>query len=293
MFMKNTLRIGAATIMIAAVVISTAACSSTNGSVLNGKPVILVVSFGTSFNDSREKTIGAIEKSIADANPDYVVRRAFTSQTIIDRVAKRDKIKIDNVDQAMKRLKKDGARDIIIQPTHIMEGLEYDDLIKEIKPFEHDFASIKYGKPLLDTDSDFNSLIDIITASTKSYADNNSAIVFMGHGTEHASNKVYAKLDGMLKTKGFPRYFIGTVEATPSLDDVIASLGKIKPTRVVLQPLMIVAGDHANNDMAGSDDDSWKSILEAKGYKVTTILKGLGEDPAIQRLYDAHVKAAQ
>ncbi|MDR3343307.1 MAG: sirohydrochlorin cobaltochelatase [Treponema sp.] len=285
--MSKEFRKTAAFLLLAAVVITTMTlCVSTN--VVKGKPVILAVSFGTSFNDSREKTIGAIEKALAGAYPQYEVRRAFTSQIIIDRINQRDGEKIDNVQEAMTRLKKDGVQSVVVQPTHIMEGFEYDDLIKEIKPFEGDFKEIKYGLPLLNSDKDFNDVIDIITASTNQYADNDTTIVFMGHGTEHPANKAYSKLDEMLKARGFSHYYIGTVEATPSLDDIITVLGDAPVTRIVLEPLMIVAGDHANNDMAGSEDDSWKSILESKGYEVITILKGLGEEPGIQQMFIRH-----
>jgi sirohydrochlorin cobaltochelatase len=287
--MSKKFRKTAAILSLAAVVIITMTlCVSTNDAVLKGKPVILVVSFGTSFNDSREKTIGAIEKAIAGAYPQYEVRRAFTSQIIIDRINQRDGIKIDNVQEAMLRLKQDGVQSVVVQPTHIMEGFEYDDLIKEIKPFEGDIKEIKYGLPLLNSDKDFNDVIDIITALTNQYADNDTAIVFMGHGTEHPANKAYSKLDEMLKARGFSHYYIGTVEANPSLDDIITALDNAPVPRIVLEPLMIVAGDHANNDMAGSEDDSWKSILESKGYEVITILKGLGEEPGIQQMFIRH-----
>jgi sirohydrochlorin cobaltochelatase len=276
MFMQNMHRIGAAITVIVAVAISTVTCTSTKEAVTeeastkeavyNGKPVVLVVSFGTSFNDSREKTIGGIEKAIAAAYPDYEVRRAFTSQTIIDRVFKRDGVKIDNVEEAMDRLRKDGVQDLIVQPTHVMEGFEYDDLMAEVKPFEGNFASVKYGKPLLYRDNDYNELIDLITAGTQQYTD--ADIVFMGHGTEHPANAAYAKLDAALHSRGFANYHIGTVESTPSLDDVIAALEETGAENVVLQPLMIVAGDHANNDMAGDDDDSWKTILESRAIRL-------------------------
>jgi sirohydrochlorin cobaltochelatase len=292
MFMKNRQRIGAAIIVIGVPAISMVTCTSTQEAsttkaVSGGKPVVLVVSVGTSVNDSREKTIGGIEKAIAAAYPDYEVRRAFTSQTIIDRVFKRDGITIDNVEEAMNRLEKDGVRDIIVQPTHIMEGFAYDDVMAEVQPFERNFASVTYGKPLLYHDDDYNQLIDLITAGTQHYTD--AAIVFMGHGTEHPANATYAKLDAALHARGFANYHIGTVESTPSLDDVIAAFEQIGAENVVLQPLMIVAGDHANNDMAGDDDDSWKTILTSKGYKVTTVLKGLGEDAGIQQMFVRHV----
>jgi sirohydrochlorin cobaltochelatase len=257
-------------------------CASTGG-VTKGKPVILVVSFGTSFADTREKTIGAIERAIADAYPAYEVRRAFTSQTVIDILKKRDGITINNVDEALAQLKKDGVRELIVQPTHIMEGFEYDSLIAELKPHEGDFAHVRYGRPLLVTDEDFDALADVITAGSKPSDDD--AVVFMGHGSEHSASVAYAKLDELLKSRGFQHYYVATVEASPTIDDVTAALAQTSVKRVTLQPLMIVAGDHATNDMAGDDDDSWKSILESKGYSVTPILKGLGEYEAIQQMF--------
>jgi sirohydrochlorin cobaltochelatase len=280
------------TLLSVLVVAALAACATSGSGEWSGKPVILVVSFGTSFNDSREKTIGAIENSIADAYPDYEVRRAWTSQIVIDKLKKRDGITIDNIGDAMKRLKKEGVRDVVIQPTHIMEGFEYDDVIKEVKPYQNNFASIKYGLPVLVSDNDYNDLINVITTETSQYNTGDTAVVFMGHGTEHASNSVYAKLNIMLKEKKFPRYLVGTVEAKPSLDDIIVELAKLNAKRVVLEPLMIVAGDHANNDMAGDEDDSWKTILESKGYSTVPVLKGLGEFAGVQQIFVRHVANA-
>jgi sirohydrochlorin cobaltochelatase len=256
------------------------------------KPVILVVSFGTSFNDSRAKTIGAIENAIATAYPTYEVRRAFTSQIIINHIYKRDKEKIDNIKQAMNRLKKDKVRELIVQPTLIMSGKEYDEMRKEIKPFEKNFTSVRYGEPLLTSDEDFTEAIKAITDATKQYVADDSAVVFMGHGIEHSANATYSKLAAALKTLGFANYVIGTVEAKPSLDDVIAELGKLGVKKLALLPFMIVAGDHANNDMAGDSDDSWKTILQSKSYAVTPIIRGLGENPAIQQIFVKHVDKA-
>jgi sirohydrochlorin cobaltochelatase len=271
-----------------ALVIMTSCGSTGGGNETKGKPVILVVSFGTSFPETRENTIGAIEKAIADKYPNYEVRRAFTSQTVINILKERDGITIDNVDEAITRLKKDGVRKLIVQPTHIMAGFEYDSLIAELKPHEGDFDQVRYGRPILDTDGDFDKLADVITANAKPSSDD--AFVFMGHGSEHAASAAYAKLDALLKERGFHNYYVATVEASPTIDDVSAALAnKTGIKSVTLQPLMIVAGDHATNDMAGDDDDSWKSILESKGYTVITILKGLGEDKAIQQMFVSRI----
>jgi sirohydrochlorin cobaltochelatase len=289
--MKNLLHAMAAFLLPLFVVVSLSACASAKGG-QGGKPVILVVSFGTSYAETRAKTIEAIEKAIAAAYPAYEVRRAFTSQIIIDRVAKRDGIKIDNVDQAMKRLKADKVTELVVQPTHIMNGIEYEQMREEIGPYEKNFASVRYGLPLLSSDADYEEVIKTIAEGTARFADENSAVVFMGHGTEHEANAVYAKLDGALKERGLSHYFVATVEAEPTLDDVIAGLKPLRVSQVALLPFMIVAGDHATNDMAGDEDDSWKSILESNGYSVTAVLKGLGEYPEIQRIFVRHAGAA-
>jgi sirohydrochlorin cobaltochelatase len=285
--MKNLLQMLTTVLLSASVVASFSACASTGGTG-NKKPVILVVSFGTSFNETRAKTIEAIEKNIAAAYPNYEIRRAFTSQIIIDVVANRDGIKIDNVQAAMKRLKADGIKELVVQPTHIMNGLEYDEMLAEIKPYEKNFTSIHYGLPLLISDRDYTETVAALTDATKQYQADDTAVVFMGHGTHHEANAAYAKLDGMLKSQGLSRCFVATVEAEPTLDDVIAGLAPLKVKKVVLLPFMIVAGDHASNDMAGDEDDSWKSILTAKGYSVTAVLKGLGEYPEIQKIFVRH-----
>ena len=253
---------------------------------------ILVVSFGTSYNESRDATIGATEQAIQAAFPQYEVRRAFTSQIIIDKLAERDGLEIDNVTQALDRAAADGIKNLIVQPTHLMNGYEYTDLKDELANYEDIFDQIVMGEPLLTSDEDFEAVISAITTDTASYDDGQTAIVFMGHGTEADSNAVYTKLQEMISADGFDNYYIGTVEAAPSLDDIVASLEGKDYTRVVLEPLMVVAGDHANNDMAGDEDDSWKSILTAKGYEVECILEGLGQKPAVQAIYVDHVGAA-
>ena len=253
---------------------------------------ILVVSFGTSYNDSREVTIGAIENAIADAYPEYEVRRAFTSQIIIDKLKERDNLEIDNVEEALTRAAADGIRNLIVQPTHLMHGFEYTDLKEMLEDYSDSFDQIVLGEPLLSSDEDFDVVIGAITDATKDYDDGETAIVFMGHGTEADSNVIYGQMQEKITEKGFANYYIGTVEATPSLDDVMASMEGKDYKNVVLQPLMIVAGDHANNDMAGDEDDSWKSILQSEGYEVTCILEGLGQNENVQKLFVDHVAAA-
>ena len=258
-----------------------------------GDNELLVVSFGTSYNDSREVTIGAIEKAIEEANPDYEVRRAFTSQIIIDKLKERDGLEIDNVEEALDRAVADGIKTLVVQPTHLMNGFEYTDLETALKDYEGKFDKVVLAQPLLSSDADFDAVISAITEHTESYDDGETAICFMGHGTEADSNAVYAKLQEKITAAGFENYFVGTVEAEPSLEDVIAAVkekGSYK--KVVLEPLMVVAGDHANNDMAGDEEDSWKSTFEAEGFEVECLLEGLGQNEAIQKIYVEHTKEA-
>ncbi|HWQ75569.1 MAG TPA: sirohydrochlorin cobaltochelatase [Syntrophomonas sp.] len=251
--------------------------------------VMLAVSFGTSYNDNRDLSIGGVEKALQKAYPDYEVRRAFTSQIIIDKLKERDGLKIDNVTEAMDRLVADGIKEVVIQPTHVMSGFEYDDVVAEVTPYKDKFDSFKVGKPLLTTDADYDEVVSIITKETKTYDVDGTAIVFMGHGTEHEANATYAKLQQRMTAAGHKNYFIGTVEATPSLEDISALVKASGVTKVVLLPLMIVAGDHANNDMAGDEADSWKSTFEAQGYQVECVLTGLGQYDGIQQMFVKHV----
>ncbi len=296
-------KIGALIVSTAVCALALAGCGGTNTpaattaakteAASGTKPVILVVSFGTSYNDSRDVTIGAIENSIKDANPDKEVRRAFTSQIIIDKLKERDGLEIDNVEEAFARLEKDGVKELIVQPTHVMNGFEYDDLITEVEKNRSKFDSVKIGSPILTSDDDYTKVIDALTAATAEYDDGNTAIVFMGHGTEHAANATYAKLQSKLKDAGKKNYCIGTVEAEPSIDDVIKFAKDGGYKRVVLEPLMVVAGDQANNDMAGDEDDSWKTILEKEGFEVVPVLKGLGQIEGVRSVYVDHAANAK
>ena len=257
-----------------------------------GENELLVVSFGTSYNDNRRLTIGAIEAAMAEAFPDWSVRRAFTSQIIIDHVASRDGVAIDNVTQALDRAADNGVKTLVVQPTHLMNGLEYEELMNTLAEYSDAFESISVGQPLLTDDEDFQAVMEAIVAATAGYDDGQTAICFMGHGTEHDANGVYAKLQQLLTDSGHANYYIGTVEAEPTLEDLLASVGQGDYSRVVLLPLMVVAGDHANNDMAGDEDGSWKLAFEDAGYQVECVLTGLGELEAIQDLFVAHAQAA-
>lgn len=257
-----------------------------------GDKELLVISFGTSFNDSRRLTIGAIEQALEDANKDYSVRRGFTADIVINHVEKRDKIHIDNVDEALERAVKNNVKTLVVQPTHLMSGIEYDELNEKVAKYSDSFEKVAIGKPLLTSDDDFKRVEKAITDWTREYDDGETAIVFMGHGTEHTSNGVYQKMQELLTADGFRNYFVGTVEATPSLDDVREAVKKGGYKRVILEPLMVVAGDHANNDMAGDEEDSWKTAFTKDGYEVKCLLRGLGENEAIRQIYADHAKEA-
>ena len=257
-----------------------------------GDNELLVLSFGTSFNDSRRLTIGAIEDELEKEIPDYSVRRGFTANIIIDHVNRRDGILIDDVDAALDRAIANGVKNLVVQPTHLMNGLEFNDLVEQVGNKADAFESVSFGEPLLTSDDDFKRVETAITDWTKDYDDGETAIVFMGHGTEADSNAVYQKMQDLLAKDGFANYYIGTVEASPSLDDVLAAVQKGEYKRVVLEPLMVVAGDHANNDMASDEDDSWKTAFTNAGYEVECVLRGLGENEEIRKLYVEHAKAA-
>ncbi len=257
-----------------------------------GENELLVVSFGTSFNDSRRLTIGGIEAAIAEAIPEFSVRRGFTAQIIIDHVERRDGIHIDNVAEALDRAVANGVKTLVVQPTHLMHGFEYDELVETLGGYADAFEAVVVAEPLLTSDDDFARVAQVMVDVTKDYDDGKTAIVYMGHGTEHEYNKVYAQMQGVLDGMNAENYYIGTVEAEPSLEDVVAAIEGKGYTRVVLRPMMVVAGDHANNDMAGDEEDSWKTVLTEAGYEVECVLEGLGQVPEIQQIYVEHAQAA-
>ena len=258
------------------------------------KPVILVVSFGTSYNDSRHITIGAIEDAIRETYPDYDVRRAFTAQIIIDKLAERDGIVIDNFEQAMDKLVEEGVQKVVVQPTHLMAGYEYTDVLNSLQQnYADKFDAIVLGDPLLTSDEDYSEVVEAICDATAAYDDGQTAICFMGHGTEADSNEDYTHLQQVLTDAGHTSYFVGTVEATPTFDDVVEAAQAAGFTRAVLRPLMVVAGDHANNDMADTEDpDSFASKFIAAGFKVECVVEGLGQLVAIDDIYVRHVADA-
>jgi len=255
------------------------------------KQAIVVVSFGTTFDDAREKCIESVEKNIRMSFPEYEVRRAFTSRIVMKRLAERG-MHNDTLEQALDKLKAEGYKDVIVQSTHLTTGEEFErKIVEPVKQYSKDFNSIKIGRPIL---TDYNDLYVAVEALEQQLPvkKKGQEVVFMGHGSPHQHNPAYQALQDTFDAKRLP-VTIGVVEETdhPNFDDVIARLsGKKNVKSIVLMPLMLVAGDHANNDMAGDEEDSWKSILEAKGYKVTSYLHGLGENKAIQDIYVQHIK---
>lgn len=258
-----------------------------------GEKELLAASFGTSYQDTRCRTIGAIEEELERAFPEYSVRRGFTSRMIINRVKTRDQIAIDSLEEALKRAADNKVRHLIVQPTHMMDGFEYTALVNKVEEYSHQFEQTTVGKPLLSSEEDFQAVIQALTEETEEYDDGETAFCFMGHGTEAQANQVYEKLQEMFRTAGHENYFIGTVEAEPALEEVLAQVKKGPYKRSVLQPLMIVAGDHANNDMAGEEEGSWKKAFEEEGYEVSCILRGLGELEKIRRIFIKHAKEAE
>lgn len=256
------------------------------------KKAILVVSFGTSYAQTRTKTIAACEKRIAAAYPDYQVKRAFTSEMIINKLKARDKIEIDNPEQALNKLYRAGYQEIIVQPLHIINGSEFHDLARAVNNYQHKFRKIKLGQALLTTTNDYFELAEII--KNKINLVPGEAAILMGHGSEHPANSVYSAFDYVLKDKIAANYHVATVEAYPALTDVLPKLkfsAKQKISKVKLIPLMLVAGDHVQNDMAGEGPDSWINIVQQNGFEVECYLTGLGEYEAVQKKYLAKVAA--
>lgn len=279
-----------------------------------GEKEILVTSFGTSFNDSRVEDISGIEEAIQQANPDWSVRRAFTAQIIINHVQAREGEKIDNMEQALERAVANGVKELVVQPTHLMHGAEYDELCEALEQYVGQIDTIKIAEPLLGEvgsdatviNADKAAVAEAVTAAAvanTSYetvdaaAEDGTAFVFMGHGTSHTAKVSYSQMQTQMNKLGYKNVFIGTVEGEPeetACENVIEAVAEAGYTKVVLRPLMVVAGDHANNDMAGEEEDSWSSQFSASGKfeSVDSQIEGLGRIPAVQELYVAHTAAA-
>ena len=277
-----------------------------------GENELLVVSFGTSYNDSRVNDIKSIEDALQEAYPDWSVRRAFTAQIIINHIQARDGEKIDNMTQALDRAVANGVKNLVVQPTHLMHGAEYDEMCATIDEYRDRFESVSIAEPLLGEvgsdatviNADKEVVAKAITAaaveasgfdSLEAAKEAGTAFVFMGHGTAHVAKVSYSQMSAQMQNLGYENVFIGTVEGEPeetSCESVIEAVKAAGYTNVILRPLMVVAGDHANNDMAGSDDDSWKPMFEDAGFTVDCQIAGLGGIADIQALYIAHTQAA-
>ena len=277
-----------------------------------GEKELLVVSFGTSFNDSRVADIKSIEDALQEANPDWSVRRAFTAQIIINHIQARDGEKIDNMEQALERAVANGVKQLVVQPTHLMHGAEYDEMCAAIDKVRDKFESVEIAEPMLGEvgsdatviNADKEAVAKAVVAaalsesgyeSTAAAKEAGVAYVLMGHGTAHVAKVTYSQMAAQMDKLGYENVFIGTVEGEPedtSCEAVIAAVKEAGYTTVVLRPLMVVAGDHANNDMAGADEDSWKTMFEAAGFTVNCQISGLGRIADVQALYVAHAKAA-
>lgn len=254
------------------------------------KKAILAVSFGTSHNDTREVTIDAIERDIQAAFPDYALYRAWTSKMIIKKLKNRDGIHVNNVREAMEQMHADGITDVLIQPTHVINGIENDLMKEDALAYREMFHSIAFGDPLLTSEQDN---LEVIQAIAEEFSDlkPDEALVLMGHGTTHYANAIYAALDYTFKDKGYKNIFLGTVEAYPSMETLMKMIKEYNPKKVILAPFMIVAGDHAKNDMAGDDPDSWYSQFAAAGFSTETVIKGLGQYPGIRKIFVKHLEA--
>ena len=279
-----------------------------------GENELLVVSFGTSFNDSRAQDIKAIEDALQQAYPDWSVRRAFTAQIIINHVQARDGEKIDNMQQALDRAVANGVKNLVVQPTHLMHGAEYDEMCEMLDQYSDKFEKVAIAEPLLGEvgsdatviNADKEAVAKAVTAdavsdagyeSLAAAAEDKVAFVFMGHGTSHTAKVSYSQMQTTMQTLGYDNVFIGTVEGEPeetACENVIEAVKAAGYTKVILRPLMVVAGDHANNDMAGAEEDSWLSQFNASGAfeSVDCQISGLGSIADVQQLYIAHTKAA-
>ena len=256
----------------------------------NGNKGILVVSFGTSYEETRKKTIDRIEADIQAAYPDYRVYRAWTSKIIMKKLLERDGVRILNVREALEQMHREGIRETVVQPTHVINGIEYDLLEEDVKGLAHLFDRVVMGAPLLTSAEDSRRVIEAAVKEQQPAED--EALVFMGHGTEHFANAIYAALDYQFKDMGYRNIFMGTVEAYPGLDTLMKHIRETGLRKVVLAPFMIVAGDHATNDLSGDGEDSWKSMFERAKYQVRCELKGLGEYGAIRQIFVEHVADA-
>lgn len=257
------------------------------------KKALLMVSFGTSHLDTRKKNIEEIGRTLQQHFFDHEFYEAYTSKMIIQALKKKD-IMMNDVKQAMELMKKNGVTEVLVQPTHVLPGIEYEQMMDDLRKFTTRFQQIKIGEPLLHDTSDCEIVVDTVGTYLEScHLQQNSGVILMGHGTQHDVNPIYCKVDDMLKQRGYTNVHVATVEAVPSIEDVIETIKKYSYHHIFLLPFMIVAGDHAKNDMAGENEGSYYSKLKKEGYVVTFELKGLGEYPAIRELILQHATQAK
>lgn len=255
------------------------------------KKAILVVSFGTSYAAAREKNIDRIEQEICGKYPGIPVFRGWTSRMILKKIKERDGIHFDNIEEAMERMVDQKIRQVIVQPTHIMQGIENDRMVMEVLKYQDQFEKIVFGQPLLASEMDcIDTALAVMTEFKEPAQD--EALVFMGHGTEHHANEVYASMDDIFKEHGYGNVYVGTVEGDPDLLDVMERVRRGNYRKVHLAPLMLVAGEHAVNDMAGDGSESWRSCFERAGYEVECHLRGLGEYSGIRKIFLKHLAEA-
>ena len=253
---------------------------------------ILVVSFGTSYEASRKATIEKIEQDIRNAFQDHRIYRAWTSKFIISILKKRDNYTVPTVKEALEQMITDGIREVVVQPTHILDGIENNIMKEEVLSYKESFDKIAFGTPLLADSKDESQAINAVTTEFSDLKET-EALVFMGHGTTHQVNTVYAGLDQKFKESAHANVFIGTVEVDPTIHDLVKEVTSFQPSKIYVTPFMIVAGDHARNDLAGAEADSWDSILKADGFETEVIMKGLGEIDAIAEMFVKHLKKAE
>ncbi len=256
------------------------------------KKAILVISYGTSFKDTMEKTINATEKVIAEAFPDRELKTAWTSRAVIKVAEKKMDRRFPFIDEVLESMIKDGFDDVVIQSTHIMNGLEYDFVVDSVKKYRNSFKSVKIGSPLLTTEKDYDEVVDLIKKEFVPLAEDGS-LLLMGHGTVHPANATYSELQLKIFDEGLYHTYVTTVEGFPNYESTLKMMRSHSPKKVTLVPFMLVAGDHANNDLAGDGEDSLKNVMKNNGFDVKCIVKGLGEIPSFQKMFVEHAKNAK
>lgn len=260
---------------------------------MEDKRAVLAVSFGTSHQKTREKTLDRIERDIGEAFSEYELKRAYTSPTILRILRNRDGIWEDNVREALEKLLKEGYKTVLVQTTHVIRGFEYDRMREVLEQYQGQFEHFAWGEPLLAEDRDYGEVVRILGRELREYRGQGTDLVFMGHGTEHRANASYEKLQQAFFAAGFLDCLVGTVEASPTLEHMTKLIQRRQSKKVVLIPFLVVAGEHVQKDMAGEEEKSWKRRFEKNGYEVECVLRGLGEYPELRQIYVRHAKEAE